>query len=44
MLNQTPWQEIHRRFTGQLETGAVMEHAVGYQRIAERFGVPRDNH
>jgi dihydroxy-acid dehydratase len=44
LLNQTPWQEIHRRFTGQLETGAVMEHAVGYQRIAERFGVPRDNH
>ncbi|MCF3946183.1 dihydroxy-acid dehydratase family protein [Acidiphilium sp. AL] len=44
LVNQTPWQEIHRRFTGQLETGAVLEQAVAYQRIAERFGVPRDNH
>jgi dihydroxy-acid dehydratase len=44
LLSQTPWQEIHRRFTGQMATGAVLENAVGYQRIAERFGVPRDNH
>ena len=44
LVNQTPWQEIHRRFTGQLETGAVLENAPQYQRVAERFGVPRDNH
>ena len=44
LLSQTPWQEIHRRFTGQMSTGAVLENAVAYQRIAERFGVPRDNH
>jgi dihydroxy-acid dehydratase len=44
LVNQTPWQEIHRRFTGQLETGAVLENAPQYQRVAETFGVPRDNH
>lgn len=44
LINQTPWQEIHRRFTGQLESGAVLEPAVKYQRVAETYGVPRDNH
>ena len=42
--NQTPWQEIQRGLVGQLETGAVLENAVGYQRIAQTMGVPRDNH
>jgi dihydroxy-acid dehydratase len=44
MVNQTPWQEIYRAQVGQLADGAVLESAVKYQRVAERFGVPRDNH
>ena len=43
-VNQTPWQEIYRAHVGQLDTGGVLETAVKYQRIAETFGVPRDNH
>ncbi|MCK0207362.1 dihydroxy-acid dehydratase family protein [Starkeya koreensis] len=42
--SQTPWQEIQRRFVGQLDTGAVLEPAVRYQRIAQTKGMPRDNH
>lgn len=42
--NQTPWQEIQRGVVGQLETGAVLEPAVRYQRIAQTMGLPRDNH
>jgi dihydroxy-acid dehydratase len=42
--SQTPWQEIQRGLVGQLETGAVLEPAVKYHRIIERFGEPRDNH
>lgn len=42
--SQTPWQEIQRAFVGQLETGAVLEPAVRYQRIAQTMGMPRDNH
>ncbi|WP_157218609.1 IlvD/Edd family dehydratase [Flavisphingomonas formosensis] len=41
---QTPWQEIHRAITGQFAGGAVIESAVKYQRVAQRFGVPRDSH
>ena len=44
LVNQTPWQEIYRAHVGQLDTGGVLETAVKYQRIAETFGVPRDNH
>jgi dihydroxy-acid dehydratase len=44
LVNQTPWQEMHRRYTGQLQDGACLDFAVKYQRIAEQFGVPRDNH
>ena len=44
LINQTPWQEIYRNHVGQLATGAVLENSVKYQRIAETFGVPRDNH
>jgi dihydroxy-acid dehydratase len=43
-VNQTPWQELHRRYTGQWHDGACLDFAVRYQRIAERFGIPRDNH
>lgn len=42
--SQTPWQEIQRGLVGQLDTGAVLENAVGYQRIAQTRGIPRDNH
>ena len=42
--NQTPWQEIQRGMVGQLETGAVLEPAIKYQRIAQTKGLPRDSH
>ncbi|WP_185984757.1 IlvD/Edd family dehydratase [Aureimonas mangrovi] len=42
--HQTPWQEIQRALVGQLETGAVLESAVAYQRLAQTRGIPRDNH
>jgi dihydroxy-acid dehydratase len=42
--HQTPWQEIQRALVGELETGAVLEPAVKYQRIAQTRGIPRDNH
>ncbi|MGA0545707.1 IlvD/Edd family dehydratase [Brevundimonas sp. VNH65] len=42
--SQTPWQEIQRSMVGELETGAVLEPAVKYHRIIDRFGPPRDNH
>ncbi|HVJ53783.1 MAG TPA: IlvD/Edd family dehydratase [Aliidongia sp.] len=44
LVDQTPWQEIYRAGVGQLSTGAVLESAVKFQRLAERFPVPRDNH
>jgi dihydroxy-acid dehydratase len=44
LVNQTPWQEIHRAHVGQLDGGAVFENAVKFQRVAETYGVPRDNH
>jgi len=42
--SQTPWQEIQRGITGQFDTGAVLEPAVKYQRIAQTKGLPRDSH
>jgi dihydroxy-acid dehydratase len=42
--HQTPWQEIQRALVGELGTGAVLEPAVKYQRIAQTRGLPRDNH
>ncbi|CAN7702405.1 IlvD/Edd family dehydratase [Rhizobium sp. LjRoot258] len=42
--SQTPWQEIQRTYVGQMDTGAVLEPAVKYQRIAQTKGIPRDNH
>ncbi|WP_375426922.1 IlvD/Edd family dehydratase [uncultured Sphingomonas sp.] len=41
--SQTPWQEIQRGIVGQFETGAVLEPAIKYQRIAQK-GLPRDSH
>ena len=42
--SQTPWQEMQRAVVGQLESGAVLEPAIKYHRIIDRFGLPRDNH
>jgi dihydroxy-acid dehydratase len=42
--SQTPWQEIQRATVGQLSTGAILEGAEKYQRIAQTKGLPRDNH
>jgi dihydroxy-acid dehydratase len=44
VASQTPWQQIQRLHTSQLESGAVLENAVQYQRIAQTKGIPRDNH
>jgi len=42
--SQTPWQEMQREHVGQLQTGAVLENAVKYQKLAQTIGVPRHNH
>ena len=42
--SQTPWQEIQRSMVDQLADGMVLKPAVKYQKIDEKFGVPRDNH
>jgi dihydroxy-acid dehydratase len=42
--SQTPWQEIQRGMVDQLGDGMVLRPAVGYQRVAQRMGIPRDNH
>src|ERR1700719_3978866 len=41
--SQTPWQEIQRAMLDQLADGMVLQPAVKYQRVAQKF-VPRDNH
>lgn len=42
--SQTPWQEMQRACISQTDTGAVIEGATKYQRIAQKHGVPRHNH
>jgi dihydroxy-acid dehydratase len=42
--SQTPWQEMQRAVIGQMDTGAVLEDSVKYQRLAQTVGVPRHNH
>jgi dihydroxy-acid dehydratase len=42
--SQTPWQEMQRAVVGQLGTGAVLEIAVKYRRLAQTIGVPRHSH
>lgn len=44
LAHQTPWQELQRATVGQLQSGACLDFAVKYQRIAETRGIPRDNH
>ena len=42
--SQTPWQEIQRGMTDQLGDGMALKPALKYQKVAEKFGIPRDNH
>jgi dihydroxy-acid dehydratase len=42
--SQTPWQAIQRGIVGQMESGAILEGAEEFQRIAQTRGLPRDNH
>jgi dihydroxy-acid dehydratase len=40
--SHTPWEELYRATTGQLDSGAVMEMAVKYRGVARK--TPRHNH
>jgi len=40
--SQTPWQELFRATTGQIDKGAVMELAIKYRGVAAK--TPRHNH
>lgn len=42
--SQTPWQEIQRGLTTQMGSGAILEGADKFQRIAQTRGLPRDSH
>ena len=42
--SQTPWQELQRKFVGQLASGACLDFAVNFQKIAKTKGVPRHSH
>ncbi len=42
--SQTPWQEIQRSMVAQFDEGMVLKPAIGFQRLAQNAGVPRDNH
>jgi xylonate dehydratase len=44
LLHQTPWQEISRRFVGQLSTGACLEPATLYLDVIAERGNPRHSH
>jgi len=37
-------RSLQRSVVGQIETGAVLEPAVKYQKIARTKGLPRHNH
>ena len=42
--SQTPWQEISRKYTGQLSEGACLETREEYFDVSNTKGIPRDNH
>jgi len=44
LAHQTPWQELFRAHTGQLDTGGCLDFAVEYQDIVHTKGLPRDSH
>ncbi|MDB5489475.1 MAG: dihydroxy-acid dehydratase family protein, partial [Reyranella sp.] len=36
--------ELQRKFVGQLASGACLDFAVNYQKIAKTKGIPRHSH
>ncbi len=42
LRNDSPWQELYRRYVGQLETGGCLDFAVEYREL--RKTVPRHSH
>ena len=42
--SHTPWQDIFRREVGGLSGGMVLKRAPQFQRVAEAYPNPRDNH
>jgi dihydroxy-acid dehydratase len=44
LTNQTPWQELYRAHTGQMDTGSCLDFATAYQDIITTKGLPRDSH
>ncbi|WP_238007155.1 hypothetical protein KZZ52_37370 [Dactylosporangium sp. AC04546] len=44
LSNQTPWQELFRAHTGQMDTGACLDLAVAYRDVVHTKGLPRDSH
>ena len=42
--SHTPYQDIFRREVGPLSEGMVFRRAVDFQRVAQKFPSPRDNH
>jgi dihydroxy-acid dehydratase len=44
LTHQTPWQEISRKFVGQLSTGACLEPATLYLNVIAERGNPRHSH
>jgi dihydroxy-acid dehydratase len=44
LSHQTPWQELFREHTGQIDTGSCLDFAVAYQDIIATKGLPRDSH
>ncbi|KAK4541278.1 hypothetical protein LTR36_008194 [Oleoguttula mirabilis] len=42
--SHTPYQDLFRREVGPLSEGMVFERAVKFQRVAQRYPMPRDNH
>jgi len=44
LASDPTWQAIQRRLVGQLDSGAILEGAEEFQRIAQTRGLPRDSH
>jgi len=42
--SHTPYQELFRQEVGPLSEGMVFGKAVKYQRVAQKYSMPRDNH
>ena len=44
LINQTPWQELHRSHVGQHDTGACLDFATAYRDVLVTRGEARTNH